>query len=206
MMRPGDPSQVLANSLNFWNGLNSYSKWKTFSSHYKNFKMPTIPARSNKLFQPVQELLFGEFRRLDNRSQCHPVKFIVKGDGNVQCSIGHLLFHPHMTAFLAYKKESGPGQCPDRIISRNNREMLQTATSIIRAPLPGMISSFGSRYREIASLIFCFASLIVRPCVIQPGREGTVTTYHPSSPLVITTFRFMVCLPSIIILVRTGRG
>ena len=70
--------------------------------------------------------------------------------------------------------------------------MLHTATSITRAPFPRMISSSGSRYRDTASLIFCLASLIVRPCEIQPGSAGTVTTYQPSSPLVITTFRCMV--------------
>lgn len=85
-------------------------------------------------------------------------------------------------------------------------DLPQTPTPVIRAPLPGMISSSGSRYSEIASLIFCLASLIVRPCEMQPGREGTVTTYQPSSPFVITTLRFIICLPSVIVPFRTGRG
>ena len=134
------------------------------------------------------------------------ITFIMQGDCHIQRSIGKRLFHPNMTAFLAHKREAEPAQHPDCIGSRNYRERLSTATSITRAPLPGMISSSGSRYKEIASRIFCFASLIVRPCVIQPGREGTVTTYHPSTPLVITTFSGMVHLPQVIVPVRTSRG
>lgn len=60
----------------------------------------------------------------------------------------------------------------------------------------GLSSSFGMslpksrrprRYASTASCAFSFASSTVSPCVTQPGRAGTRTTYPPSSAGSITT-------------------
>ncbi len=92
-----------------------------------------------------------------------------------------------VTAFPVPDRLARPAERPSRVPSREDRECRghrRTATRYSPAPLGqrGMPSrARDPRCSPIASAMFRFASSLVRPCETQPGRDGTVTTYRPSS-------------------------
>ena len=143
----------------------------------------------SSLFEELYKFFDGDAGILKNALQRPAVNFTVVGNNQSDLFSGKEKFD--MAAALPDFDVSSPQKGMDDFIAGEQGRFHIVRLKTLWDALDRISLGLGSKYNNMASLMFLMTSLSVLPWLRQPGSEGALATMYPSWPFSSTILIFM---------------